>query len=63
MSRRSLNARSLNAPPKTQPWAWLILEMMESGAMRSLSINALRVLHRIQIEHMAHGGLENGCLK
>ena len=31
--------------------------------MRSLSVNGIRVLHRIQIEHMAHGGLENGRLK
>jgi hypothetical protein len=55
MSRRSLSARSLNAPPRTQPW--VTMEMMESGAMRSLSVNA------VQIEHMAHAGLENGCLK
>jgi hypothetical protein len=53
----------LNAPPKNQPWVWFSFEMLESGAMRSLSVNGLRVLHRIQIEHMAHGGLENGRLK
>jgi hypothetical protein len=53
----------LNAPPMNQPWSWMSHEMLESGAMRSLSINAIRVLHRIQIEHMAHAGLENGRLK
>jgi hypothetical protein len=53
----------LNAPPTNQPWAWCTFEMLESGAMRSLSVNARRVLDRIRLEHMAHGGLENGRLK
>jgi hypothetical protein len=53
----------LNAPPMNQPWAWMSHEMLESGAMRSLSINGVRVFHRIQLEHMAHAGLENGRLK
>jgi hypothetical protein len=55
--------KRLNAPPTNQPWSWCTFEMLESGAMRSLSINGLRVLHRIQIEHMSHGGLDNGRLK
>jgi hypothetical protein len=55
--------KKLNAPPANQPWVWMSFEMLESGAMRSLSANGLRVLHRIQIEHMSHGGLENGRLK
>ena len=53
----------LNAPLANQPWGWFSFEMLESGAMRSLSVNARRVLDRIRIEHMAHGGLENGRLK
>jgi hypothetical protein len=53
----------LNAPPTNQPWAWCTFEMLESGAMRSLSVNARRVLDRIRLEHMAHGRLENGRLK
>src|SRR5262245_15083661 len=53
----------LNAPPPGEPWIWLSLEMMQSGAFRSLSINARRALDRIMIEHMSHGGQENGRLK
>lgn len=53
----------LNAPPANQPWVWSTHEMLESGAMRTLSINGRRILDRIKLEHMAHGGLENGRLK
>ena len=53
----------LNAPPIGQPWVWMSHELLESGAHRSLSVHGIRALNRIQIEHMAHGGLENGRLK
>jgi hypothetical protein len=55
--------KRLNTPPANQPWGWFSFELLESGAMRSLSINARRVLDRIRIEHMSHAGLENGRLK
>jgi hypothetical protein len=55
--------KGLNAPPPDQPWVWFSFEMLESGSMRSLSVNGMRVFHRIQLEHMSHGGLENGRLK
>jgi len=38
-------------------------EMLRSGAMRALSVHARRALDRIMIEHMDHGGQENGRLK
>jgi hypothetical protein len=53
----------LNAPPISMPWVWMTHELLESGAYRALSIHGIRALNRIQIEHMAHGGLENGRLK
>ena len=37
-------------------------EMLESPAFRALSHSALRILHRLEIEHMAHAGTENGNL-
>lgn len=37
-------------------------EMLESTAWRSLGINARRVLDRIEVEHLAHAGTENGSL-
>jgi hypothetical protein len=36
--------------------------MLESPAFRVLSHTATRVMRRIEIEHMAHGGAENGRL-
>jgi hypothetical protein len=55
--------KRLNAPPANQPWGWFSFELLESAAMRSLSVNGRRVLDRIRLEHMAHAGLENGRLK
>jgi hypothetical protein len=55
--------KRLNAPPADQAWGWFTHELLESGAMRSLSINGRRVIDRIRLEHMAHAGLENGRLK
>jgi hypothetical protein len=55
--------KRLNAPPANQPWGWFSFELLESAAMRSLSVNGRRVLDRIRLEHMAHSGLENGRLK
>jgi hypothetical protein len=55
--------KKLNSPPANQPWGWFSFELLESAAMRSLSVNGRRVLDRIQLEHMAHAGLENGRLK
>jgi hypothetical protein len=37
--------------------------MLESPARRALSYTAMRVLDRIEIEHMNHGGAENGRLQ
>src|ERR1700730_16310495 len=38
------------------------LEMLKSPAFRELSLTALRVLARIEIEHMQHRGVDNGRL-
>ena len=56
------NAKRPNRPPEGQPWVWFTAELMASAAWRSMSINARRALDRIIIEHMAHGGTENGEL-
>jgi hypothetical protein len=46
----------------TGPFVLHSLEMRESPAWRALSDNARRILDRIEVEHMAHGGAENGKL-
>lgn len=51
-----------NSPPNGEAWAWRTFALMESPAMRSLGINARKVLDRIEIEHLAHGRVENGNL-
>jgi hypothetical protein len=43
-------------------WAALTIEMLESPAYRALSLTALRVLARLQIELAHHGGKDNGRL-
>ncbi len=55
--------RSRLGPPKGEPWVFLTVQMLESPACRSLSINARRALDRLEIEHSAHAGLENGELR
>src|SRR3954447_23862008 len=37
-------------------------EMRESAAWRNLPDNARRILDRLEVEHMRHGGAENGAL-
>lgn len=43
-------------------WVAYRVEMIESCAFRTLSLSARRVLNRLEIEHCAHGGQENGRL-
>jgi hypothetical protein len=43
-------------------WVPRFVHMLESPAWRALSLSAHRVLSRIEIEHMHHGGKENGHL-
>lgn len=38
------------------------IEMLRSPAMRVLSLTARRILDRLEIEHAAHGGRDNGRL-
>ncbi|KZK76156.1 hypothetical protein PsAD46_05413 [Pseudovibrio sp. Ad46] len=56
-----------NKGPKNKPpegdWIWVTGELLESETYRSLSINARKVLDRLKIEHIAHGGKENGKRK
>jgi hypothetical protein len=45
-----------------EAWVSYPRSMISSPAMRVLSLSAIRVMHRLEEEHMAHGGAENGCL-
>lgn len=43
-------------------WAGRLVEMLESPAYRALSLSAIRVINRIEIELAHHGGQDNGRL-
>ena len=54
--------RKANRPPIGEPFVWFTKRMLESPAYRVLSGGAEKVIARIAIEHMAHGGGLNGAL-
>ncbi len=54
--------RSRIGPPK-EPWTFIALEVLESNAYQSLSINARRVIDRLIVENGRHNRLENGELR
>jgi hypothetical protein len=60
--RASYRSRDVGGPPKDQHWSWYSVEMMRSDAWRDMSVNARRMLDLVEIEHLAHGGYENGNL-
>jgi hypothetical protein len=45
-----------------EQWIAYSREMVESPAVRVLRPSAVRVMHRLESEHMNHGGAENGRL-
>lgn len=63
------NAQARRHKPKNRPkdcgfeqFGWFGLELMESEAFRAQSANSHRLLDRLVIEHVHHGGVENGQL-
>jgi len=46
-----------------ESWVSYPLSMVESPALRTLSLSAIRVMRRLEAEHMHHGGAENGRLQ
>src|SRR5690242_16231849 len=46
-----------------EPWVWQTRELRASDAWRSAGINARRFIDFLLLEHMNHGGKENGLLK
>jgi hypothetical protein len=60
--RASYRSRDIGGPPKDQHWSWYSVEMMRSEAWRDMSINGRQMLDLLEIEHLAHGGYENGNL-
>lgn len=59
---RNWKGRKFGAPPEGEGFIWHTRELLQSQAWRSRSINCVRLLEFLEIEHLAHGGLENGAL-
>jgi hypothetical protein len=58
--RRSHRETAVNRPRGA--FIYYELELLNSAAWAALSINGRRVVERVQIEHVRHGGYENGRL-
>lgn len=54
--------RKVGAPPEGEGFTWNTRERLLSAAWRSRSINCVRLLEFLEVEHLAHGGFENGAL-
>ncbi len=61
--QRTGRAGKAHRPPKNEPWVWLTRELLASVAWRARSINAVRLVEFLLVEHMSHAGTENGNLK
>jgi hypothetical protein len=48
--------------PTAEQWISYCRDMVESQALRVLSRAAILLMHRLEKEHMDHGGAENGRL-
>jgi hypothetical protein len=59
----SFKEKHVSGPPRGESWVWHTAEMIASNAWRSRSINLIRLMERLELEHMMHAGKENGRLK
>jgi hypothetical protein len=60
---RARAGRMTNGPPEGhEGFIWVTKEMLCRPNWYKLSVNARRVVERVCIEHLAHGGTENGRL-
>lgn len=64
--RRRAPSRTLrlgNRPPPDEPFVWFTQDMLASEAWRAMPLAARQVVERVVLEHMAHGGTQNGELQ
>ena len=60
--KRTGRAGKAHRPPKDEPWVWLTRELLNSPAWRTKSINTIRLIDFLCVEHMNHAGTANGNL-
>ncbi len=61
--KRTGRAGKARRPPDGEPFVWHTRELLTSEAWRPRSVNCMRLLDRLEVEHMNHAGTENGDLK
>jgi hypothetical protein len=61
-SKRRRFGKPTNSPPADEPWVWHPASLIASPAWRAQSINCRRLIDFLEIEHMHHGGMDNGRL-
>lgn len=61
MSRKH-HRSAAGRPPPGAAWIWHTLDLLASPAWRGRSINCVRLIEFLEIEHLRHGGNENGSL-
>src|SRR5205823_12969455 len=54
--------RVAGRPPDGEPWVWHTLALLSSPPWCGMSINCHRLILFLEIEHLQHGGNENGSL-
>ena len=57
-----MKRQKIGGPPAGEPWCWSSLEMLISPAFREMSVNCIRFINALEVEHMNHAGTENGNL-
>jgi hypothetical protein len=65
MSRKPLSAnmRDVARPPEGENFCYLTGELINSPAWKAQSIHCRRLIDFLMLEHLNHGGKENGFLK
>lgn len=60
--RKIWGGRVAGGPPIGEPFLWKTLELISSDAWRFRSMHCARLLDFLEVEHLRHGGVENGSL-
>jgi hypothetical protein len=63
MTRRiGFKQKHVARPPDGESWVWHTAELLASRVWQTRSRNCIRLIDRLELEHMAHAGKENGRL-
>jgi hypothetical protein len=54
--------RKAHRPPRDENWVWLTRSLLRSPAWQAQSLHCRRLIDFLMLEHLAHGGMENGGL-